>query len=427
LLLYPVLRESRSLFWAAAKKEDHMKFTRRQFAGIVLASSQAPRLYAKGSIADALRTSMERRGIPSVVAMCVDANRTLYSGAFGKRDAESNVAVNADSIFQIASMTKPITSVAAMQLVEQGKVDLDGPVAKHLPQLANMQVLAGFNAAGEAQLRPAKKAVTLRHLLAHTSGLSYPTWHAGMSQYAAKAGPIAPIAPVVPLMFEPGTSWQYGYSTDWTGRLVEAVSGMTLQKYFRQHILDPLEMHDTEFGVPAAKFDRMVSVYARNAAGKLESRPRVQPAAQTDFNGGGGLSSTANDYVKFMRMILRHGVTGVNTEILKARTIEMMFKNQIGGIRAGFLKTMQPGVSSDVDTHPGGVDRWGLGLLLQGPGATGVRSDGSGSWAGIYNTYFWIDQRRAIAGVIMMQYLPFFDRDAVGLLGDFERSVYENL
>jgi methyl acetate hydrolase len=401
--------------------------TRRNFTGLLLAGSQAPRLFGAG-IDDTLRASFMRRGIPCAVAMAVDVNRVLYSGAFGKRDAASNVAVNGDSIFQIASMTKPITAVAAMQLVEQGKVTLDEPVAKFLPKLANPQVLTGFTATGEPMLRPAKTAITLRHLLTHTSGISYPTWHAAMAKYAQK-GDIGPtsIAPVVPLMFEPGTSWQYGYSADWTGRLVEAISGQTLQQYFRVNILDPLGMKDTEFGVDPAKFERMVSVYRRDAQGVLKQDPRVQPPAPTDFNGGGGLTSTANDYVKFVRMILRYGLTGVNTEILKARSVEMMMKNQIGGLRAGYMKTMQPNVSSDVDTNPGHIDKWGLGFLLQGSGTTGVRAEGSMSWAGIYNTFFWIDPQRGIAGVLMMQYLPFVDKEAVGLLGDFERSVYANI
>jgi CubicO group peptidase (beta-lactamase class C family) len=403
--------------------------TRRQFSGLLLAGSQAPNLFGKGRIDDVLSASATRRRIPAVVAMVVDANRVLYSGAFGKRDPESNVAVNGDSIFQIASMTKPITAVAAMQLVEQGKVSLDAPVSKLLPQLANMQVLTGFTAAGDPILRPARTVITLRHLLTHTSGISYPTWHEAMSKYSQKTGGIAPtaVAPFVPLMFEPGTSWQYGYSADWTGRLVEAISGQTLQQYFRVNILDPLGMKDTQFGVDPAKFDRMVNVYQRNAQGAFESRPRVQPAAPTDFNGGGGLSSTANDYVKFMRMILRYGLTGVNTEILTARSVQMMMKNQIGGLRAGFMKSFQPNLSSDVDTHPGGVDKWGLGFLLQGAGTSGMRSEGSMSWAGIFNTFFWIDPNRGIAAVVMMQYLPFFDKDAVGLLGDFERALYANV
>lgn len=403
--------------------------SRRQFSGLLLAGSQAPSLFAKGGIDDILQASMQRRGIPAVVAMAVDVDRVLYSGGFGKRDAASDVGVNADTIFQIASMTKPIASVAAMQLVEQGKASLDAPVSKHLPKLANMQVLEGFTSTGEPILRPAKTPITLRHLLTHTSGFAYSNWHDKMFVYAQKAPAPAPIAPVVPLMFEPGTNWQYGYSTDWTGRFVEAVSGLTLQQYFRLNILDPLGMKDTEFGLDPKKFDRMVGRYQRTPDGKFQAVPRVQPPVQTDFNGGGGLLSTANDYVKFMRMLLRHGVTGINTEILKARTVEMMMKNQIGGLRAGVLKSFMPNVSSDVDTHPGGTDKWGLGFLLQGPrastdGPTGMRAEGSAAWAGIYNTYFWIDPNRAIAGVVMMQYLPFFDKDAIGLLDDFERAVY---
>ncbi|MEO8100460.1 MAG: serine hydrolase domain-containing protein [Acidobacteriota bacterium] len=406
--------------------------TRRQFAGLLLAGTQARSLFGatfrSKTVDDVLRNGMATRRIPAVAAMVVDGTRTLYTGAFGNRDAASKIPVNADSLFQIASMTKPITSVAAMQLVEQGRVGLDAPVSKFLPQLAEMQVLHGFTATGDPILRPAQNTITLRHLLSHTSGISYPTWHEGMFKYSQKAG-VAPtsIAPVVPLMFEPGASWQYGYSVDWAGRLVEAISGLTLQQYFRKNILDPLGMNDTDFGVAPAKFDRLVDRYQRNPDGSFTAAPRVQPPPPTDFNGGGGLSSTANDYAKFMQMILRYGLTGVNTQVLQARSVEAMMKNQIGGLHAGVLKSFQPNVSSDVDTNPGGVDKWGLGFLLRGPSTLGGRAEGSMAWAGIYNTYFWIDPRRGIGGVIMMQYLPFYDSAAVGLLGEFERSVYANL
>ncbi|MEP6960689.1 MAG: serine hydrolase domain-containing protein [Acidobacteriota bacterium] len=405
--------------------------TRRQFAGLLLAGTQARNLLGAirtAPIDEGLRSGMAATRIPSAVAMVVNGDRVLYSGAFGNRDAASNTPVNADSIFQIASMTKPITSVAAMQLVEQGKITLDEPVSKYLPKLANMQVLEGFTSSGDPILRPAKTPITLRHLLTHTSGIAYPTWHEAMFKFSQKGG-IAPtsVAPVVPLMFEPGASWQYGFGIDWTGRLVEALSGLTLQQYFRRNILDPLGMKDTDFGVAPDKFDRMVGRYQRTPDGKFEPQPRVQPPPVTDFNGGGGLSSTANDYAKFMQMILRFGLTGVSAEILKGRSVEAMMKNQIGGIRAGAMKSFQPNVSADVDTNPGSVDKWGLGFLLHGPGKTGERSEGSMAWAGIFNTYFWIDPNRGIAGVIMLQYLPFFDPTAIRLLNDFERATYANL
>jgi CubicO group peptidase (beta-lactamase class C family) len=405
-----------------------MNLTRRHFAGILAAGTQARDIFGAVPIGDTLQASMQRRGVPGVVAQAVDLNRLLYAGAFGNRDSASNVALTQDSIFQIASMTKPIASVAALQLVEQGKVTLDEPIEKHLPKLAKPQVLDGFDAAGNPILRPAKQSITLRHLLTHTSGISYPTWHAQMNQWAQKnaTGPTS-IAPVVPLMFDPGTSWQYGYSIDWVGRLVETLSGLNLQQYFRRNILDPLGMKDTEFGVAPANFERMAGIYIRQPDGKFQNGQRTTPPAPSDFNGGGGLASTANDYVKFARMILRKGAGDGNVRILKAATVQDMLKNQIGGITAGKMKTQQPNVSADVDTNPGHVDKWGLAGLLQGAGTKGVRSEGSTAWAGIYNTYFWVDPKKNIAGVVMMQYLPFFDPDAVGLLGDFERAVYANL
>lgn len=403
------------------------RITRRHFSGLLLAGTQAPRLFGASSVDSVLRESAERRKIPAVVAIAVDAKREIAYSAFGKRDANSDAAVDADSVFQIASMTKPITSVAALQLVEQGKLTLDEPVAKYLPKLADPQVLDGFTASGNPILRPAKSPITLRHLLTHTSGISYPTWHANMARYAQKSPPSPSIAPVVPLMFEPGTKWQYGYSIDWAGRLVETLSGLTLQQYFRQNILDPLNMKETEFGVPPARFDRMVAVYNRAPDGKFQGGTRTQPAQPADFNGGGGLSSTAHDYVKFARMLLNKGKGEGNVQILKPATVDLLFKNQIGRIRAGAMQTQQPNLSADVDTHPGGADHWGLIGLWHGPGTKGIRSEGSTGWAGIYNTFLWVDPKKHIAGIVMMQYLPFFDPEAVGLLTDFERAVYASL
>jgi CubicO group peptidase (beta-lactamase class C family) len=402
------------------------QLNRRQFGGVLLAAGACARtLFGATSLDDVLRGGLQKRGIPSVVAMACDANRVLYSGAFGPRDGASSVKVASDSIYAIASMTKPVTAVAAMQFVERGKVKLDEPISKFLPQWTSPQVLDGFDAAGKPVLRSARTPITLRHLLTHTSGISYPTWHEAMSKYSAirSIGPTS-IAPVVPLMFEPGTSWQYGYSMDWVGRLVETLSGMNLSDYFQRNILGPLGMTDTGFDVDPSKFDRMVGRYTRTPDGKLQAVPRVQPPKSTDFNGGGGLYSTAADYVKFMQMILRYGLTGVNEQILSAKSVDMMLTNQIGDITAGKLKSQQRNVSADVDTNPGEADKWGLGFLLQGKQRSGMRASGSGAWAGIYNTYFWIDPHRRLGGVMMMQYLPFFDPEAVGLLGDFERAVY---
>jgi len=408
--------------------------TRRQFGGVVLLGTQAQRLFgASGSASSAidrtLREGIERRKIPCVTAMVASQNEILYSGAFGKRDSASGIDVQPDSIFAIASMTKAITSVAAMQLVERGKLKLDEPVAKHLPELAKPDVIEGFDAAGKPVLRPATKAITLRHLLTHTSGFAYPTWSEEMFKYTQVTAPIAAgaVAPLVPLVFEPGTRWQYGYSADWTGRLVEAVSGLNLEQYFQRNILEPLGMKDTSFIFPADKFDRLVSRSTRQNGGPLQDAPRALPPKPAAFNGGGGLNSTAPDYIRFMQMILRYGRSGVRDEILSAKSVEMMSVNQIGDLGAGRLKTFLPNTSSDVDLHPGAVDKWGLGFLINPAGYPGGRSAGSLAWAGVFNTFYWIDPPRGICAVIMMQFLPFVDKEAVGLLGDFERSVYANL
>ena len=359
--------------------------------------------------------------------MAATADKITYSGAFGKRDSASGVDLKPDSIFAIASMTKAITTTAALQLVERGKLTLDEPAAKHLPELGKLNVLEGFDSAGKPILRPATKPVTLRNLLTHTSGFAYDTWDAKILRYTTQAGGAIPpgtVAPLVPLSFEPGTRWQYGYGLDWSGRLVETVSGQTLEQYFQTNILQPLGMKDTTFLLPPDKFDRLVSVYTRQADGSLKENPRTMPAPPKAFNGGGGLYSTAPDYVRFMQMILHDGRSSSKQQILQAKTVQMMKSNQVGAIRAGILKTARPALSSDVDFHPGATDKYTFGFLMNPTAYEGGRSAGSLAWAGVYNTYYWIDPHRALCGVIMMQFLPFADKEAVGLLGEFERAVY---
>jgi methyl acetate hydrolase len=400
---------------------------RREFTGAVLAlGARSQALWAAPDIGETLRTSMQRHKIPAVAAMSANASKVLYSGAFGKRDSASGIDLKIDSIFAIASMTKAITTAAALQLVERGKLTLDEPASKHLPELGKLNVLEGFDGAGKPKVRPAVKPVTLRNLMTHTSGFAYDTWDADILKYTSQnGGAISPgtVAPLVPLAFEPGTRWQYGYGLDWTGRLVETVSGLTLEQYFQTNIFQPLGMKDTTFLLPAEKFDRLVSVYVRQPDGSLKENPRTMPSPPKAFNGGGGLYSTAPDYVRFMQMILNHGRAG-REQTLQAKTVEMMSSNQIGAIRAGVLKSARPATSSDVDFHPGATDKYTFGFLMNPVAYEGGRSAGSLAWAGIYNTYYWIDPRRSLCAVVMMQFLPFADREGVGLLGDFEKAAY---
>jgi len=416
-----------------------MTINRRQFtAGALAFSGSFQGLHATTQLDEsashtidaALASGSKSLGIPAVVAMVAGRDKVLYQGAFGTRDAESGVHVKTESIFAIASMTKAITSAAALQLVEQGKVTLTQPASRYLPELGSLQVLVGFDTAGKPQFRAPRTPVTLRHLLTHTSGLCYDTWSAEMMQWEAATGtslPISSVAPHVPLIFDPGSRWQYGYSIDYAGKLVETVSGLSLEEYFQRNLFQPLSMPDTSFIVDAQKFDRVVTGYARQADGSLQPNPRALPQPPQAFNGGGGLSSTVGDYVKFMQMILRRGRSASGQQLLKPETVAMMSTNQIGKLGAGRLKTQRPVVSGDVDLHPGAVDRWGLGFLINEVAYPGGRSAGSLAWAGVFNTFYWIDPKRDLCAVIMMQYLPFVDPQAVALLGGFERAVYSSL
>jgi CubicO group peptidase (beta-lactamase class C family) len=403
----------------------------KQFGGSVLLTGAGARCVwaASAGIDPTLESSLQQHQIPAAVAMAATSGKIIYTGAFGTRDSKSGVAVTPESIFMIASMTKPVTSVAAMQLVEQGKLKLDEPASTYIPELGSLQVLHGFDpATGKPILKPATKPVTLRRLLTHTSGFAYDTWDADMLRWEKESGanfPLGTVAPLTPLMFEPGTRWQYGTSADWSGRLVETVSGLTLEQYFQKNILAPLGMRDTGFGVPAEKFDRLVSEYSRQQQdGPLAENPRILPAPPKAFNGGGGLYSTAPDYVRFMQMILRRGRGPNGEQILQPKTVDTMATNHVGELSAGKLKTVRPNISSDVDFHPGFKGGFGFGFLINSKAYDGRRSTGSLAWAGIANTYFWIDPRKGVAGVLMMQYLPFADKEALAVLGDFERAVY---
>ena len=418
------------------------QITRRELAAATLTFAAAAKGLSAGAritntkagtntkaIGDALRVGLERRGIPCVTAVVAKQDAITYKGAFGKRDSESGVDVKPNSIFAIASMTKALTSTAALQLVEQGKLNLHEPVSKHLPQLANIQVLSGYNSEGKAVLRPPRTPITLKHLLTHTSGFCYDNWSDEMVKWEKSTGqPALPAAnraaPLVPLMFDPGVRWHYGYSTDWTGKLVEAVSGVTLEQYFQRNILQSLGMTDTSFILTADKFERLVTGADRQPGGPLKPRIRAMPAPPLLFNGGGGLYSTAEDYIKFTQMILRRGRGPKGEVILRPKTVAQMTSNQIGDLTAGRLKTEQPERSSDVDLHPGAKDGWGLGFLINRVAYPGGRSAGSLAWAGLNNTFYWIDPKQSICAVIMMQFLPFVDKEAVGMLTDFEHAVY---
>jgi CubicO group peptidase (beta-lactamase class C family) len=338
-----------------------------------------------------------------------------------------------DTVFRIASMTKAITSVAAMQLVEQGKLKLEGPVPDVDPGLGAPQVLEGFDAAGAPRLRPAKRPIALRHLLTHTAGFSYDVWDAGTARYVKVAsvpgratGKLASLR--TPLIFDPGDRWEYGINTDWAGRLVEVQSGQLLDAYFRDRIFGPLGMKDSGYAVSPEQRARQARVHARQPDGAFAVQPWEAPLAPNPefVSGGGPLYSTARDYLVFLQMLL-HGGTANGVRLLKAETVADMNRNHTGSIPCGIMKTHNPALSNDVDLFPGAEIRWGLGYMLNmQPGPNG-RSAGTVSWGGLFNTYYWLDPSRRVTGFIMTQILPFADARALRLYGQFERGVYDAL
>ncbi len=370
-----------------------------------------------------LADAVKRGDVPGVVAMVVDRRGIIYQGAFGLADAAERRPLGADALFRIASMTKPITSTAAMQLVEQGRFSLDDRADKYLPELANLKVFESFDArTGEYTLRSASKPLTIRHLLTHTSGLGYNFTSPIVRDFKPRAGEQYAAGP---LLFEPGERWIYGTDTDWIGRLVESVSGLDLETYFRERIFAPLRMADTFYNVPEDKRQRVVSVHRRRSDGVFEVDPAQPPLSNPRPIGGGGLSSTAADYSRVLRMFLNQGTLD-NARILSPESVRLMSVNQIGTVGVRALKTAMPARSSDFTFVDDERDKWGLGFQITARQREGKRSAGSLSWGGINNTYLWIDPARGIAGVILMQFLPFSDSKALAVYDSFERAVYQN-
>ena len=368
-----------------------------------------------------LASAVERNDVVGVVALAIDTHGVTYRGAFGTADEAGGEPIGPDAVFRIASMTKPVTSVAAMQLVERGAIALDEPAARYLPDLAEVQVLERFDAErGTYELRSPASPITLRQLLTHTAGFGYPFSSDTLRDFQ----PRPEDADVVgPLLFDPGTSWWYGTSTDWTGRLVEAVSGQRLDEYFTDHIFDPLHMFDTGFNVPEADWPRTVVPAQRQADGALVHGPRSDPAPVTAFSGGGGLWSTAADYGRFMQMWLNGGSLD-GRQVLSAETVAAMSSNHVGALAAGSIVSALPDMSNDFTPTAPGRGRFGLGFLINLDDQPGRRAAGSLAWAGIYNTYFWIDPTSGVAGVILTQVLPFADSRVLTVFETFERSVY---
>jgi methyl acetate hydrolase len=388
-------------------------------------------MQSQAQIDQLLRQKADAREIPGVVAIAATGNETIYQGAFGKRDLSKDDAMTLDSVFWIASMTKAVTTAAAMQLVEQGKLTLDQPIGDLLPDLAAPQVLEGFDASGEPITRPARNAITLRHLMTHTAGFCYDMWNGDFASYMEKTGTPGIItckndALKTPLMTDPGTRWEYGTNIDFVGKAVEAVSGKRLDAYLRDHMLAPLGMNDTAFRIGDDQRRRLVGMHARGEDGQLAPIPFELEQDPEFHMGGGGLYGTASDYIKFCQMILNKG-KGNGNQVLKPETIELMSQNHIGELVMTKMTSVAAIYTNHVDLYPDMVKKWGLSFMINTAMTPEGRSAGSLAWAGLANTYFWIDPARDVAGVILMQLLPFADHKCLEAFAGFERGVYAGL
>lgn len=395
------------------------------------ATRPAASLRSAGAIDAALRGGVSRNDVAGVVAMAATRKGLVYEGAFGTSNVASGAPMTVDTVFWLLSMTKAFTATACMQLVEQGRINLDDEASKYLPDLATPKVLEGYAADGTPRLRPAKRAITVRHLLTHTSGYTYSIWSEALTRYQQATG-MPDIATcrnaafAAPLEFDPGERWEYGISMDWVGKLVEAVSDQSLEVYFRENIFGPLGMKDSGFLIGSAQKKRVATFHSRRADGGLEPGPFEMPQRPEFFMGGGGAFSTPRDYMVFLQALLNGGALG-GARILRPETVALMMQNQIGELNVHEMRSAQPAYSRSFDQFPGQPHKWGLSFDINAESGPNGRSAGSVSWAGLLNCYFWIDPVKHVTGALFTQILPFYDERVVALYGAFERELYAGL
>jgi CubicO group peptidase (beta-lactamase class C family) len=378
-----------------------------------------------------LANAVTSGAVPGVVALAADATGVIYRGAFGQRGPTDPAPMTLDTVFRIASMTKAITAAAAMKLVEEGRLALEQPMREIAPEIGQARVLTGFDASGKPATRAPRCDVTLRHLLTHTSGYSYDLFNRKVGSYM-EYHQLPSIATCkfdslkAPLVFDPGERWEYGIGIDWAGRIVEIVSGMSLAEYLDRHFFAPLAMRDTSFELRPDLQTRLVQAAARTPGGALLPIEFEFPSDADFHMGGGGLYSTGQDYLRFTRMILGGGsLDGVR--VLQPATVSLMGQNAIGDLVVPPFVSDNPALALSADIFPGQIARWGLSFAINTEDVPGCRAANSLTWAGVHNTFFWIDPTRQLTAVLMMQLLPANDPKVLGTLIGYEQALYANL
>jgi methyl acetate hydrolase len=368
-------------------------------------------------------------GVPGVVAIATDRNHNTYEGVAGKRKLGASEPMSLDTVFAIFSTTKAITGTACLQLVEDGKLDLDEPAKKYVPEIGKAQVITGFDKGGAPMLRPPKRDITVRMLLLHTAGFGYDFFNDTYNRLAQDHGQPSVVtatrkALTTPLLFDPGEQWEYGSNIDWAGQVVEAVAGKRLGEVMKERIFAPLGMNDTSFTMTESMQKRMATIHQRDESGKLTPLDFTLPQDPEVHMGGHGLYATVPDYMKFIRMWLNDGA-GLHGRVLKKETVEMAAKNHLpGDMKIKGLPGVLPNLSNFAEFFPGMPKTWALTFMINDQETPTGRPAGSLAWAGLANLYYWIDRKNGVGGFWATQIFPFADPASVGGYLDFESAVY---
>jgi len=369
-----------------------------------------------------LEQAVSKTKIPGVVALVIDNENVLYSAAVGKQNVTAEIPMSMGTLFNIASMTKPVAATAIMMLVEEGKLDLDDPISKYVSEFGGKTVISTFkDEDGAYTTHPARQEITIRNLLSHSTGLAY--GFASETVFRLNGGNAFADNADLPLLYDPGTAWSYATGIAVVANVLETITGQSLDVFLAERIFEPLGMIDTTYVVPPNKISRVATIHNMTEKGLVEAP--VPDEVRSSVSGDHGLYSTAPDYAKFIQLFLNNGFAPDGTRLLEEETIRIMGENQLGDVRVSLQDEPTPSISR---VFPLGAGRDGFGVGFQVTGQhkdPKIRSPGSMSWAGLYNTEFWIDRKAGFGAVLLMQYLPFYDEDAIATLSGFEQRVYE--
>ena len=384
----------------------------------------------RSGIDQVLEQAVADGAVPTVVAIAADTNGIIFEGGAGPRVAGQHDSVSIDSHYRMMSMTKIVATTVALQLAEQGPLDLDAPVASYCSEFAELQVLDGFDG-DTPRLRPPAGQATVKQLVTHTTGLSYWFWNAEIVKWEAATGVpnvLSGLSEIfkAPLIAEPGTRFEYGINIDWLGKVIEATSGVKLDEAVRRGITEPLGMDQTAFLISDAQRANAVPVHLRGEDGAWGAS-EIELNQQPEYcSGGHGLYSTPRDFLKFQRALLGGGTSPDGVKILEPATVDAAFNNQIGELDfPAEIATADPSASNTVAVGPG--YKWGYGLLLNTQDIPRSRRAGSGGWYGLFNTHFWVDRTTGITAAIYSQSLPFGPESVMRMFQDFEAALYASL